>query len=163
MRGMVGSICILCAGLLAWQCQHTVCQRRRDTLADLLAALERMSEEIRQARTPLPRLLEQMAGACRPDAAALFREAAKAARRGDSLESTWRRRAASLPLDPGDREALGELRLWGDEESVRKGIALVSHRLTRSLEELEARRPEEEKRSAALCFSAAALLVILLI
>ena len=64
MRGMVGSLCILCAGLLAWQCQHTVRQRRRDTLADLLAALERMSEEIRQARTPLPRLLEQLAG-CR--------------------------------------------------------------------------------------------------
>ena len=163
MRGLVGSLCILCGGLLAWQCQHTARQRRRDTLADLLTALERMGEEIRMARTPLPRLLEQLARACRPDAAALFREAARAARQGDALAETWRRQAAALPLDPEDREALGALRLWGDEESVRKELALVRSRLARSLEELEARRPEEEKRSAALCFSAAALLVIVLI
>ena len=115
MRGMVGSLCILCAGLLAWQCQHTVRQRRRDTLADLLAALERMSEEIRQVRTPLPRLLEQMAGACRPDAAALFREAAKAAR--EQMIQFWRDMPWSRPGGGGQhrcRWTPGTGRRWGN-------------------------------------------------
>ena len=77
-----------------------------------------------------------------------------------ALESVY---LFSGPEEYLKREALGALRLWGDEESVRKELALVRSRLARSLEELEARRPEEEKRSAALCFSAAALLVIVLI
>ena len=43
------------------------------------------------------------------------------------------------------------------------GILLARKELQNSLSQLEKQRPEEEKRTAALCFSAAALLVILLI
>ena len=163
MTGMMGGICILCGGLFAWQCQHTLRQQRRDALADLAVSLERMGEEIRMARTPLPRLLEQLSRDCRPDAAALFQAAARALRQGESPAEAWRRAAEPLPLAPEDREAVQRLHWGGDEENVCKEIYLVTERLKRSLEILEARRPEEEKRSAAVCFSAAALLVILLI
>ncbi len=44
-----------------------------------------------------------------------------------------------------------------------KGILLARKELQNSLSQLEKQRPDEEKRTAALCFSAAALLVILLI
>ena len=47
--------------------------------------------------------------------------------------------------------------------SACKGILLARKELQNSLSQLEKQRPEEEKRMAALCFSAAALLVILLI
>ena len=65
----------------------------------------------------------------------------------------------------GDREALAALgdSLHGDEESVCKAISLVIYQLAKSLEETDRVRQQEEKRTAALCFSAAALMVILLI
>ena len=53
--------------------------------------------------------------------------------------------------------------LQGDEASACKGILLARKELQNSLSQLEKQRPDEEKRTAALCFSAAALLVILLI
>ena len=163
MSALAGSLCLLAAGGLVWRCQHTARQRRRDTLADLTAALERLGEEIRLARTPLPTLLERLAGDCRPDAAALFTAAARAIRQNGSLTAAWQKAAEALPLEKADREVLAGLTLSGDEDRVRRETALARARLERSLKALEARRPEEEKRSAALCFSAAALLVILLI
>ena len=163
MRALAGSLCLLGAGLLAWRCQYLARQRRRDTLADLVNALERLGEEIRLARTPLPPLMEGLARQCRPDAAALLTAAAREARLGGDPAGAWRRAAAELPLEDGDREALEQLSLTGDEARVLREAALARARLARSLEALEARRPEEEKRAAALCFSAAALLVILLI
>ena len=85
MLSLFGSLLILSGGLLAWQCHHADRQRRRDTLNDCVTALEHISEEIRMARTPLPQLMEKLARDCRPDAAALFQKAAKAARQGEAL------------------------------------------------------------------------------
>ena len=163
MRALAGSLCVLAAGLLAWRCQRESLRRRREALADLTAALERLEEEIRLARTPLPALLEGLARDCRPDAAALFTRAAQAARQGGSPRRAWEEAVGALPLEEADREALAGLTLSGDEERVRREVELARVRLERSLAALEARRPEDEKRSAALCLSAAALLVILLI
>lgn len=163
MRTLAGSALILGGGLWAFLRVRGEHRRRRNLLSDLLLALERMGEEIRMARTPLPHLLDRLAADCRPEAASLLRSAAKAARSGEDVGAVWRREAAALPLEPRDIEALRSLDLGGDEESICKGISLVTRALTRSLEESDARRPQEEKRTAALCFSAAALLVILLI
>ena len=82
---------------------------------------------------------------------------------GGSPRRAWEEAAGALPLEEADREALAGLTLSGDEERVRREAELARVRLERSLAALEARRPEDEKRSAALCLSAAALLVILLI
>ena len=174
MRTLAGSALILGGGLWAFLRVRGEHRRRRNLLSDLLLALERMGEEIRMARTPLPHLLDRLAAACRAcvcsssfrprcSAARFSRAAARAARSGEDVGAVWRREAAALPLEPRDIEALRSLDLGGDEESICKGISLVTRALTRSLEESDARRPQEEKRTAALCFSAAALLVILLI
>ena len=63
-----------------------------------------------------------------------------------------------------DREALAALgdSLHGDEGSVCKAISLVIYQLAKCLEETDRVRQQEEKRTAALCFSAALLMVILL-
>ena len=117
------------------------------------------------ARTPLPSLLDALAKSCGPEGADFFHQAAETARRGGDLPAAWHHAAGGLPLEPGDREALAALgdSLHGDEESVCKAISLVIYQLAKSLEETDRVRQQEEKRTAALCFSAAVLMVILLI
>ena len=59
MLKLLGSVCILGGSVLAvWQ-QLRERRRRQEVLADLIAALRQMAEEIRLVRTPLPQLLEQ--------------------------------------------------------------------------------------------------------
>ena len=163
MLKLLGSVCVLGGGALYWLIALAERRRTRTALGDLLSALRRMREEIRMARTPLPELLDRLALRCRSQAGDLLRETARAARRGESLTAAWRRGTETLPLLESDREILGALDLQGDEEKVRKALALVYARLEKHTEELDRHRPEEEKRAMALCFSAAALLVILLI
>ena len=164
MLKLLGSVCVLGGGALYWLIALAERRRTRTALGDLLSALRRMREEIRMARTPLPLLLETLGSDCRgPETAALFQRSAEAARQGEGLEAAWRDGVRLLPLAPREREVLENLTLRGDEESVCKGISLVIYELARSAEELEKRRPEEARRTSALCFSAAALLVILLI
>ncbi len=64
-----------------------------------------------------------------------------------------------------DKSAVSALAqgLQGDEENACKAISHVTYELAKSAEKAERTRPEEEKRAAALWFSASALLVILLI
>ena len=165
MLKLLGSLCVLSGGGLVWRSCLAERRRQRETLCDLLTALRRMAEEIRMARTPLPSLLDALAKSCGPEGADFFHQAAMAARQGGDLPGVWRRGAEGLPLVPGDREELAALgdSLHGDEESVCKAISLVNHQLAKSLEETDRVRHQEEKRAAALCFSAAALMVILLI
>lgn len=163
MRKLVGSLLILTGGGLVYFRQTRERRRRRQVLSDLLTALRRMGEAVRMTRTPLPRLLEALAEDCGPDAAGLLRAAATAAARGEDVEAVWRAGAAALPLGERDRTLLGTLALRGDEESICKGINLVTYGLAEDLEAMEHRRGEEDKRQAALCFSGAALLVILLL
>ena len=159
MLKLLGSACILAGGFLVQGARLSERRRQWDTLSDVLTALRRMGEEIRLARTPMPLLLEYLAKDRCPDAAAFFSETAECLRRGESLEESWRREVSRLPLPP---EALGTA-LGGDEEEACKAISLAAYELAKHAEERAAERKGEDRRAAALCFSAAALLVILLI
>lgn len=165
MVKLLGSLCVLAGGAMVRWVQAAERRHRRDTLSDLLTALRRMAEEIRMARTPLPDLLERLARDCGPDCAAFFHAVSDAARQGGEVSAVWASAAEGLPLSDGDRAALRDLgdNLRGDEEKVCKAVSLVIYSLTKSAEEQDRNRPQEDRRATALCFSAAALLVILLI
>ena len=64
MLKLLGSICVLGGGLMFWLMALAEQRRTRTALGDLLAALRRMREEIRMARTPLPLLLEALGLGC---------------------------------------------------------------------------------------------------
>lgn len=165
MLKLLGSVCILGGSVLAvWQ-QLRERRRRQEVLADLIAALRQMAEEIRLVRTPLPQLLEQAAKGCGEDAAVFFLEVSTALRQGENAAVSWHRAAGELPLPSRDRSAVAAVGkcLQGDEESACKGISLVIYELAKSAEQWELQRPEETKRTAALYLSGAALLVILLL
>ena len=110
----------------------------RRVLEECLAALRRMAEEIRMARTALPLLLERLAGQCGPDAAVLFSGAAAARRRGEPLTPVWRTLSEELPLPLESREVLADLGadLHGDEEAVCRAILLAVQRLEQHREDL---------------------------
>ncbi len=165
MLKLLGSLWILGGGILARCLQLAERRRRRDALFDLLSAFRRMAEHVRMARTPLPALLETLASNCGPDAAAFFSGVSSAVRQGEALPEIWKALAEELPLNEADKSAAAALGrdLQGDEETVCKAVSAVAYQLTKSAEETERSRPEEEKRATALWFSAAALLVILLI
>ena len=60
MLKLLGAVCILGAGGWAWRRGTAERGRELDTLADLIALLDRMGEEIRLRRTSLPRLLASL-------------------------------------------------------------------------------------------------------
>ena len=60
MVKLLGSILILVGGFWARWSMVSVCRRELDTLSELTACLSEMTEEIRQARTPLPELLDRL-------------------------------------------------------------------------------------------------------
>lgn len=165
MLKLLGSLCVVSGGGLAWYIQRAERRRERDTLSDLLRAFRRMEEEVRMARTPLPELLKTLAKDCDAPASAFFEAVSRAAAGGENLPRVWRTRAETLPLGVMDKSAVSALALdlQGDEEKVCKAIFHVTNTLANSAGEAERKRPEKEKQAAALWFSAAALLVILLI
>lgn len=165
MLKTLGALCILFGGLLLRRKQVTQLRREVDTLSDLLAALCRMAEEIRMARTPLPRLLEQLGRGRGTAVSAFFSSVSAIAQQGGNVAETWRQAVKELPIAIENQTALLELGrgLNGDEESVCKAISLACMDLSRNLDNLRRRQPEAEKRATALCLSATALLVILLI
>ena len=163
MIKVFGSLLVLTGGGLTWWFQGQERRQKCLTLSDLMMALRKISEEIRIARTPLPLLLEKAAVECTSESSHLFQKMAETAQRGESLENTWKAEVQKLSLGERERDALLGLELSGDEEKICKALSLVIYRLTQIAEELERKRPEEEKRTTALCFSCAALLVILLI
>ena len=145
--------------------QIAACRLELDTLSELLAASEQMSQEIRMARTPLPRLLDRLGKDRDGLVGVFFQDLADAIKQGEAADIAWRRGVETLPLGAQERAALAEcaLGLSGDEERVTQAIALARLWLGRSLEEKHRVRAEREKRATALCLSAAALLVIILI
>ena len=165
MMKLLGSACILAGSVLVQVARLAERRRQWDTLSDLLTALRRMGEEIRLARTPMPLLLEYLAKDRCPDIAAFFNQTAEELRRGESLAAAWQRGISSLPLPPEDIRALEPLgaALGGDEEQACKAISQAAYELAKHAEKRAAERKAEDRRAAALCFSAAALLVILLI
>ena len=112
----------------------------------------------------MPLFRQTARGRCH-EVSQLFEGSAAALAAGRSPEIVWCQAVSCLPVSETDKRALSELvkALQGDETSACKGILLARKELQNSLSQLEKQRPEEEKRTAALCFSAAALLVILLI
>ena len=160
MVKVLGSLLVAGASLWGWQRQRAERRRRMDTLWALSSGLSRMAEAIRLERTPLPRLLEHLAGE-----GEFFRQLRAALTAGEGAEDTWRRLAEAAPLEPADREALAEAAsgLSGDEEQICRALTAAAERLRRSLEAERAAGPEREKRTAALWLSGGALLVILLI
>lgn len=165
MLKAIGTLCILFGGLLARQYQIGALRREVTVVADLLAVLCRMTEEIRLKRTPLPRLLDRLRQGRDPAVSDFLQAVSTAARQGEDAETAWQTAAQRLPASAEVKEALVELgkSLSGDEESVCKAVSLACMALSHSLEELRRKRPETEKRATALCLSATALLVILLI
>ena len=158
---LMGSLCVLFAGGSVWWLQRQEQRRRRQVVAEL----ERMETSIRLNQTPLLPLFRQAArGRCH-EVSQLFERSAAALAAGRSPEIVWCQTVSCLPVSETDKRALSELvnALQGDETSACKGILLARKELQNSLSQLEKQRPDEEKRAAALCFSAAALLVILLI
>ena len=165
MIKLVGSLCVLFAGGSVWWLQRQEQRRRRQVVAELVSTLERMETSIRLNQTPLLPLFRQAArGRCH-EVSQLFEGSAAALAAERSPEIVWCQAVSCLPVSETDKRALSELvnALQGDEASACKGILLVRKELQSSLSQLEKQRPDEEKRAAALCFSAAALLVILLI
>lgn len=163
MIKVFGSLLVLGGGGLLWCLQMQVRRSRRTVLMDLMLVLRRMQEEIRMMRTPLPELLGKQAEHCGADTAKLLRDMAEAAAEGEPVDAAWWAGVCRLPISGQEQEILLGLSFSGDEETVCKETALVLYRLSNCAEELERSRAEEEKRTAALCFSGAALLVILLI
>ena len=165
MVKLLGAACILGAGAWAWR--RGLAERRRelDTLADLIALLDRMAEEIRLRRTSLPRLLGTLGRDRTADVRAFCTSVASSLARGAPLGQSWRSAAEALPLRREELQALAAIgdALQGDEENIYKVILLTNKSLRKDLELTRDRRQETEKRSAALWLSGAALLVILLI
>jgi len=165
MLKLVGSLCVLSAGGLVWFQRRAALRREMEVLRALAAALDRMAGGIRLDRAPVPRLLAQAAAGRNRDAAVFFRSVSEGLHRGNPLTEAWQDAAAGLPLSGEDRRAVAELgvSLTGDEAQACKGIDLVNTYLRKRYGELEKGRPERERQSTALCFSAAALVIILLI
>ena len=164
MTKLLGSILVLCGGGGMWYLLRGQRRRRRQVLSELLFALRRMGEGIRQERLPLPRLLEDTAAACTGEVAAFLRTAADTSS-GDTLSQRWCRAVDALPLAAEEQYRLVRLgnSLRGDAEHICKAISLAVYDLAKTAEELERRQPEQERKSSALCFCTAALLVILLL
>lgn len=163
MRGLLGSLCILCGGALGMFLQRRERRRRQETLRNLIAVLQRMEEEIRLMRTPLPRLLSRLSEETPGEVGAFLSWVADGIRKGEPPEMVWRREAALLPLAGPDRTALQTLTFHGDETALCGTVALLLRQLQRSHEEQKREEAQEVKRSVALWASGAALLVILLI
>lgn len=162
---LVGSLCLLCAGGGARYLGLRALRREIDTLRALSDALGEMAEEIRQNRTPLPRLLGRMERSARGDAAAFFRAAAALVQQGRTLPEAWREAAGAMALPPREMETLQSLSrpLCGDEQESCGALRLARVRLSDAAEQRESCRSETERRYTALCFSGAALAIILLI
>ncbi|MBQ2739024.1 MAG: hypothetical protein IJF36_02225 [Oscillibacter sp.] len=162
---IVGSILILSGAFWGWWVQRREERVRRRVRLEILSALERMAEEIRLARTPMPRLLETVASDCSEGGRSFFSAVSSAIARGERPEGAWRSFAERLPLEEGERRALQEVgqAFGGDEERLCRGLNLAAAALRRQAEAAEKCRMDEEKRRAALWGCAGAMTVILLI
>jgi stage III sporulation protein AB len=165
MLKLMGSVCILAAGVAVHMLQVRTFRRELSVLRGLVAALEEMENEIRLSRLPLPRLLKKAGFDRGRDVTAFFESICGAIGAGELPASAWRSAAAALPIARREQSELAELgrKLCGDEEQACKGIELARVRLAKALNEKSSRQADWEKRSTALCFSGAVLLIILLI
>ena len=164
MLRLMGSGCIMTAGI--WLFWRIAAEERRTTavLCDLAAALEAMADEIRMNRMPMPRLLLKV-GAGRCGEVMDFFSAVRMSSGGLGLSAAWRQEAAALPLPKQEKQALSELGncLTGDEEQVCRGLMSTAEQLSRELKRHRDSAAETMRRNAALCLSGASLMIIILI
>lgn len=165
MNKILGAVFVLTAGFWARWAELSERRRRRDMLASLADALDRMREEIRMTRTPMPELLGTMGERCKGETGTFFQCVAAGLDEGKLLGESWEQAAACIPLPREELAALAALgwHLAGDEEAACRALAAAGRQLERLLEEWDRQRPEAEKRATALWLSGSALLVILLI
>ena len=165
MLKLVGSVFVLAGGVLAQTIRLAERRRQWDTLSALLSALRQMAEEIRLTRRPMLPLLEGLQKDCGGAVSAFFGTVGEGLRRREPLPDAWRRacECLELPIDGGETLAALGASLGGDEEQTCKAITLVIYTLEKDAGERAAERRAEDRRAAALCFSASALLVLLLI
>lgn len=164
MIKLMGSVCVLAAGVLV-RCRQTAEERRyRELLRDLAAAFLAMSDGIRIGNVSLPRLLESAAQNSREEAAAFF-VTVQAFCRKYGIGEAWRRGTDLLRLDTGERQILLDAAacLSGDAEQVCRGLNAAAESLRRQLCRRQEQAEDTGKRTAALCLSVPALIVILLI
>lgn len=162
LKGLGCLLLLGCAGMV--HMGRSLAVRREITLLNgLFAALSRMEEEIRLCRMPLPRLLRRLGGESPPPLSGFFLDISRELSGGGDFGVAWGRGVPTLALPEEAREALGQLRLTGDEESVLAELGRAKATLERVLTARRAKRAEGEKLSAALCFSSAAFLILILI
>ena len=160
----LGAALVLAAAGGVWLRMLAGQRRELDTLRRLAALLARMGAEIQGRRTPLPRLMEELAREESRLGPAL-RQVLSGLRAGEALPELLGRCADAWGLSPWCRTALWELgcALGGDVEESAEALAFARRRVLEELEERRRSQREREKGSAALCFSCAALVVILLL
>lgn len=164
MLKLLGSVCVLSAGVLVRYQMISEERRTTKTLADLAATLEFMGDEIRLNRTPMPRLLLK-AGVGRGEETMAFLAEVRLGSTERGLAEAWRAAAEALPLPGEEKAAAAEAGtcLQGDEERACRGLAAAAEALHRGLERRKSQAAETAKRGTALCLSASALIIILLI
>ena len=164
MLKLMGSGCVMSAGIwLLWKITGEE-RRRTAVLRDLAAALDIMANEIRMNRTPMPRLLLK-AGAGRVGEVMDFFATVRMSGGEMGFSAAWGRAAAALPLPELEKQSFSDLGhcLTGDEEQACSGLVSVSQQLDRELKRRRESAAENGRRNAALCLSGAALMIILLI
>ena len=155
----LGAALVLAAAGGVWLRMLAGQRRELDTLRRLAALLARMGAEIQGRRTPLPRLMEELAREESRLGPAL-RQVLSGLRAGEALPELLGRCADAWGLSPWCRTALWELGCAAEESA--EALAFARQRVLEELEERRRSQREREKGSAALCFSCAALVVILL-
>ena len=129
MVKVLGSALVLGAGASGWLVPASAERRRADGHAAgaVRRALERMAEEIRLERTPLPRLLERLgrAGPRRGRRRSVLAAWPRPCGRGEPPETAWRAAAEALPPGRGGPGGPGGGRRGapaGDEEQVCRAL-----------------------------------------
>lgn len=156
----LGSALIFCGGFWWWRLCLLGRRQEKQTLERLLMMLYQLREGIRMARLPLPQLLDRAA-----QDEAFFGEVLRELREQEELSEAWGLAAENLPLPPQSWKIwcwLGR-HLTGDEQSVLQAMTYAEQIMAQERQRLAEQEQEVNRRTAAMCFSAAALAVILLV
>ena len=154
----LGAALVLAAAGGVWLRTLAGQRRELDTLRRLAALLARMGAEIQGRRTPLPRLMEELARE-EPRLGPGLRQVLSGLRAGEALPGLLGRCADTWSLSPWCRAKVPML----EPSDSAEALAFARQRVLEELEEKRRSQREQERGSAALCFSGAALVVILLL